>query len=582
MRRTKIICTLGPAVESDEMMKILIEAGMNVARCNFSHGDHQEHLGRIKTLRKVAAENRHNVAILLDTRGPEIRTGEFEGNSITLEKGQTVTLTSEVIAGTAEKFTINYPRLAENVTPGIRILLDDGLVQLEVVNVIRAGDVICKVINSGTIKNRRGVNIPGIEVDLPNPTPRDLSDIQFAIDHDLDFIAVSFVQNARTILEIKKYLMQNGGDKIKVISKIENQAGLQNFTSILNASDGIMVARGDLGVELPMEDVPLVQKDLIKKCFMAGKPVITATQMLHSMIHNPRPTRAEVSDIANAIYDLTSAVMLSGETSVGSYPIDCVSAMNKVAVRAENAIDYKGVYLSRLAMNSQDGDVTRAVTHAALTTAYEVGAKAIITCTETGYTAQMLSKTRPSMPIIAITSNEKVCKQLSLNWGVFPITGRSYKTLEEILKECIQLALDSKLIENGDLVVVVAGVPVGIAGATNLIKVEIVGDILVKGVTVQQGDSRARLCLAASTEELKLHFQTGDIVVVRYLDGDMLPLLKDASGLVLEDNDEHSRGEIIGKTLEIPVIKGARAAYDLLKNGSMAYLNGTKGFVMKI
>lgn len=581
MRRTKIICTLGPAVESEEVLSNLLDAGMNVARCNFSHGDHQEHLGRITTLRKVAAEKSHNVAILLDTRGPEIRTGEFANGSITLEKGKTVDLTSTPIEGTAERFTVNYPKLSQGVAPETRILLDDGLVQLEVIKARANGDLSCRVINSGTIKNRRGVNIPGIEVDLPNPTPRDLSDIQFAIDHDLDFIAVSFVQNARTVLEIKKYLIQNGGEGIKVIAKIENHAGLNNFNSILNAADGIMVARGDLGVELPMEEVPLVQKDLIKKCFTAGKPVITATQMLHSMTHNPRPTRAEVSDIANAIYDLTSAVMLSGETSVGTYPIECVKTMAQVSGRTESAIDYKRVYLSRLAMPT-DGDVTRAVTHAALTTAYDVGAKAIITCTETGYTAQMLSKTRPSMPIIAVTSNDKVCRQLALNWGIFPIPGRSYKTLDEILTECIKLSLDSGLIENGDLVVVVAGVPVGIAGATNLIKVETVGNILVKGITVNSGESRARLCLAASTEELKLHFQTGDIAVVRYLDEDMLPLLKDASGLVLEDNDEMNRGEVIGKTLDIPVIKAARAGYDLLKNGSMAFLNGTEGYVTKI
>lgn len=581
MRKTKIICTLGPAAETKEVLSLLLDAGMNVARCNFSHGDHQEHLGRITTLREVASKKNQNVAFLLDTKGPEIRTGEFFKGAICLEKGKMVTLTSEIVEGTAERFTISYPSLAKSVSPGTRILLDDGLVQLEVENITDNGDVLCRIINNGSIKDRRGVNIPGLEVDLPNPTSKDLTDIQFAIDHDMDFIAVSFVQNARTVLEIKKYLSQQGGERIKVISKIENHAGLNNFTSILNASDGIMVARGDLGVELPMEEVPLVQKDLIKQCFSAGKPVITATQMLHSMTHNPRPTRAEVSDIANAIYDLTSAVMLSGETSVGSYPVECVSTMSKVSWRSEEAIDYRGVYHSRLAMSS-DGDVTRAVTHAALTTAYEVGARAIITCTETGYTAQMLSKTRPSMPIIAITSDEKVCRQLSINWGVYPIHGCSYTTLDEIITGCIDLSLKSGLIDNGDLVVIVVGVPVGIAGATNLIKVETVGNILVKGLSVSPGESKARLCLAASTEELNLHYQVGDIVVVRYLDEAMLPLLKDASGLVLEDDDEHHRGEVIGKTLGIPIIKRARAAYDLLKNGSMAFLNGTEGYVTKI
>ncbi len=582
MRRTKILVTLGPATDSTDMLEKLLSSGMNVARCNFSHGDHKEHLDRVTMLREVAARRDQNVAVLMDTKGPEIRTGEVENGEIDLVENTEIVVTTEPCTGTSEKISVSYKKLPDIVRVGTIILLDDGLITLEVIKVIDKKNIRCVVLNNGSIKGRRGVNIPNFMIDLPNPTETDRKDVVFAVENDFDFIAVSFVQNAATILEYKKILNKNGGSDIKVIAKIENHEGLRNFDSILNVADGIMVARGDLGVELPFEEVPIVQKELIKKSFMAGKPVITATQLLHSMIDNPRPTRAEVSDIANAIYDLTSAIMLSGETSIGEYPDKCVRVMSTVADRTERAIDYRSVYVGLLSSFDRNHDVTNAVTNAALTTAYEVGAKAIITVTETGYTARMLSKMRPKMPIIAITTEEKVRRQLAINWGVYPVMGHEYSTLDELHTEAVRLCLEGGFVENGDIVVIVAGVPVGRAGATNLIKVEIVGDVIVKGTTVHKGKVTGNVCLANSPEELLLNFRKNDIVVLRYIDDSTLPVLKEASGLIIENSEDDTRVDIIAKTLDIPVIRNARAAYDVLKNGTMVTLDADSGCVSKI
>ena len=582
MRKTKILVTLGPAVDTEEKLISLCKAGMNVVRCNFSHGDHVEHAERIAMVRKVCSENDFNIAILVDTKGPEIRAGEVENNRLELKYNEKIILTTEECLGNSEKLYISYKKLPSLVKPGGNILLDDGLITMKVEKILNDREILCIIQNNGVIKSKRGVNIPNFAIDLPNPTEKDKKDIEFAVKHDVDFIAVSFVQCADTILEFKRTLRKLGGEKIKVIAKIENHAGLENFDKIVKVADGVMVARGDLGVELPLEDVPIVQKELIKKCFMEGKPVITATQLLHSMIENPRPTRAEVSDIANAIYDLTSAVMLSGETSIGEYPITCVEVMDKVANRTESAINYRDVYLQGLAHIDKGGDMTRAVTNAALTTAYEIGAKAIVTCTETGYTAQMLSKMRPEMPIIAVTTSEKVRRQLAINWGVFPVVGREYKTLDEIQEDAIDLSLKTGLVENGDIIVIVAGVPVGIAGATNLIKVEIVGDVLVKGKCVHPGKVTGRICLGETPEELKLNFNKGDIVVVKFLHESLLPFLKQASAIIMEDDDVEERAQIIGKTLDIPIVKSAKAAYDILKEGIMVKVDSVEGTVSKI
>ncbi len=475
MRKTKILVTLGPAAEEENVLKSLIEAGMNVARLNFSHGDFEEHGVRIERIKKLREEMKKPVALLLDTKGPEIRTGEVENDKIELKAGEKITLTTDKVMGNSDLIGISYEKLPSMLEPGNSILFDDGLIQLIVDKVVDDKTINCTIINNGTIKSRRGVNVPRMQLNLPNPTPKDRDDIRFAAANDFDFIAVSFSESEDTIRRVKAILDIEGKPNIKVIAKIENHAGLANFNQILQVADGIMVARGDLGVELLPEEVPIVQKEIIRRCYMAGKPVITATQMLHSMIEAPRPTRAEVSDVANAIYDFTSAVMLSGETSVGKYPVECVKLLDRVACNTEAAIDYKRIYAA-FSNCEQLADRTGAVTNAAITTAYNVGASAIITVTESGKTAQTLSKLRPSIPIIAVVANQKLFNQLSINWGITPVIGPGFGSIEELYRESIKLSLSTGLIKDGDTVILVAGLPVGRSGGTNMIKVETVGN----------------------------------------------------------------------------------------------------------
>lgn len=474
MRKTKILVTLGPSAESEEVLRELIMAGMNVARLNFSHGDYEEHGGRISTVKKLRKEMSKPVALMLDTKGPEIRTGIVEGDRIQLEAGKNITLTTREVTGTPELLGISFDRLPSMLESGSTVLLDDGLIQLIVENIPDDKTICCKILNSGSIKSRRGVNVPRLHLNMTNPTPKDRDDIIFAARNDFDYIAVSFTESEDTIRRVKAILDVEGRSDIRVIAKIENHAGLNNFNDILEVADGIMVARGDLGVELLPEEVPIVQKEIIRRCYMAGKPVITATQMLHTMIEAPRPTRAEVSDVANAIYDFTSAVMLSGETSIGKYPVECVKLMDRVARNTEDAIDYKRIY-NAYASNEDFSDRTSAVTNAAIATAYSLSATAIITVTESGRTAQALSRLRPSIPIIAVVSNERLFNQLSINWGITPVMGTRFQTIEELYRESVRLSLETGMIKEGDTIILVAGIPVGRSGGTNMIKVETVG-----------------------------------------------------------------------------------------------------------
>ncbi|MBF0546332.1 MAG: pyruvate kinase [Candidatus Riflebacteria bacterium] len=477
MRKTKILVTLGPSAESEEVLEQLLTAGMNVARLNFSHGDYLEHGTRVERIKKIREKIGRPIALMLDTKGPEIRAGNVQNDSLILETGREIILTSEDVEGTSERLTIRYDQLAKAVKPGGLILLDDGLLQFEVIEVLNDKEVRCFIQSGGRIKSRRNVHLPKLHLELPNPTPKDIADLKFAAANQFDFIAVSFAESAQTVSKVRQILDENSGSGIRIIAKIENYAGLDNFDEILASADGIMVARGDLGVELPAEDVPVVQKELIRKCYMAGKPVITATQMLHSMVENPRPTRAEASDVANAIYDFSSAVMLSGETSVGKFPTQCVEFMTKAAERAEQAIDYRKIYFSNPAHRENLEDTTFAITNAAVTTAYNVGAKAIITVTESGHTARMLSRLRPAIPIIALTHEPQVYHQLSINWGVLPVSAPHFRTLDELHHEVIKLAKETGLVKNGDTVILVAGIPVGKTGATNMIKVEVVDGV---------------------------------------------------------------------------------------------------------
>jgi len=468
MLRTKIVCTLGPSSEDKHTIRQLIKAGMNIARINLSHGTHDEHRKRINALKEVCGELKVNVALLLDTKGPEIRLGTFYGGKITLKKGQEFILTSKPLIGDEKIAFINFDNIAKTVEPGEKILLSDGLIEL-CVKKIEGENVICTVLNSGEIGDRQGVNIPNKSLPLPALTQRDIEDLQFAVKVGADFVAASFVRKADDVREIRRVLDKNGGSDIHIIAKIENQEGINNIDEIIDVADGIMIARGDLGVEIPVQEVPLVQKQIISKCNIAGKPVITATQMLDSMIRNPRPTRAEATDVANAIFDGTDAIMLSGETAAGKYPVEAATMMAKIAEKADIAALEAGKQ-RQITVKS----ITDAISHATCSIALELGAKAIITSTKSGYTARAVAKFRPKAPIIAVTYNEKVIKTLQLIRGVMPLKVNKTSTTDEMFHEALKGAVTSGMVISGDLVVITAGVPVNVTGTTNLIRVHVV------------------------------------------------------------------------------------------------------------
>lgn len=469
MRKTKIVCTIGPSSESLENTKKLIMAGMNVARLNFSHGDFEEHGNRIKNIRQACEELNKTVAILLDTKGPEIRTGKLEVEPIELVQDEYITLTTEEILGDKNRLSITYKELPQDVQVGSTILIDDGLIGLTVVE-IQGTEIRCRIVNGGTIKSKKGVNVPGVAISLPGITEKDANDIVFGIEQGIDFVAASFVRKASDVLEIRELLKKHNGEHIQIISKIENQQGVDNLDEILEVSDGLMVARGDLGVEIPAEEVPLVQKRMIEKCNLAGKPVITATQMLDSMQRNPRPTRAEASDVANAIFDGTDAIMLSGETAAGKYPVESVLTMSRIAEKAESALNYREMFLKQRI--AQDTSVTEAISQSVAISALDLNAKAIISSTESGQTARMVSKYRPEAPIVAVTTQDRTMRRLALTWGVTPVKGEQASSTDEMFDYALQGGVKSGLVKEGDLVVITAGVPLGRSGSTNLLKVD--------------------------------------------------------------------------------------------------------------
>jgi pyruvate kinase len=478
MQKTKMVFTIGPASEGVETLRKLIEIGMSASRHNFSHGDHEEHGGRIRNIQKIREEMNKEIAIILDTKGPEIRTGVFSPNKVQVTVGSKFTIhCNEDIVGDETKCTITYGGLVNDVKPGNIILIDDGLVGLEVESV--EGNLInCIVKNSGTIGTKKGVNVPGVSIKLPAITEKDTADLIFGVEIGVDIIAASFIRKASDVTAIRKILDDNGGYEVKIYSKIENQEGVDNLDEILAVSDGIMVARGDMGVEIPMEQVPLVQKMMIEKCNAAGKPVITATQMLDSMMRNPRPTRAEVSDVANAILDGTDAVMLSGETANGSYPIEAATAMSTIAKEAEKKINHEE--LLRKKRINHERNIQNAISLATCTTAQELDAEAIIVATQTGNSAKQISSYRPKAPIIAVTPSSSVARKLGLHWGVTAVTATKYNTTDELIEQSVAKALESGFIKKGDLVVVAAGIPVYNSGTTNMLKVHIAGEQLIK------------------------------------------------------------------------------------------------------
>ena len=574
MKRTKIVCTIGPASESVDMLCALLRAGMNVARLNFSHGSHEEHAQRIQNIRLASRQCDIPVAIMLDTKGPEIRTGNFKDGRVTLTAGQKVTVTTEMIEGDAKRFAVNYSQLAQEVHPGDTILLDDGLIALTV-EAIEGTEIYCQVQNTGEVSNHKGVNIPNVAIGLPAVTDKDYADILFGIEQGVEFIAASFIRSAGDVLEIRRILEEHQAN-IHIISKIENQQGVDHLEEILAISDGLMVARGDLGVEIPAEQVPLVQKQMIARCNLVGKPVITATQMLDSMMRNPRPTRAEASDVANAIFDGTDAIMLSGETAAGKYPLESVQTMANIAAMTETALDYAHLLNEK---GLQAGhSTTAAIGYATCTTARNLEAAAIITATESGSTARMVSKFRPETPIIAITHNEETQRKLLLNWGVMPLLGHKANNTDELIDQSIQIALQKGHIKRGDLVVLTAGVPVGIPGTTNLLKVEVVSTILAKGIGIGQESVAGPVKLVRDARDLEA-LQEGDILVAIATDAGMIEAIGRSRAIITEEAGLTSHAAIVGMNLGKPVFVGAAGIMEQLKDGDWVTIDFRRGVI---
>ena len=576
MRKTKIVCTLGPSTDDEQVMRQLMFAGMDVARFNFSHASHAEHKERFDRLVRLRDELDLPVAALLDTKGPEIRLCKFKDGSVRLKKGQLFVLTTKPVEGTSECVSITYEGLANDVREGSVILIDDGLVEMSVTEV-RPGEIVCRVHNDGVVSDNKGVNVPNADLSMPYISQKDRQDIIFAIENDFDFIAASFTRSAADILDIRKIFEEYHHNSIQIIAKIENMQGVQNIDEIIKVADGIMVARGDMGVEIPLEEVPVLQKLLIKKACNAGKVVITATQMLDSMMKNPRPTRAETTDVANAIYDGTSAIMLSGETAAGLYPVEAVKTMARIAVRAENDIDYIKRFKTRSGVANPD--VTNAISHATCTTAHDLNASAIITVTKSGKTARMISKYRPAYPIIGCSMSKTVCRQLNLSWGIKPLLMEEKDTTDSLFDHAVDSAEKAGAVSQGELVVITAGVPLGISGTTNMMKVNVVGHILASGRGITAKSACASLCVCSTAEEARRLFKDGDILVVPRSTNELLPFLKKASGIVTEEDGVNSHAAIVGLSLDIPVIVGAASATRILKSGAVVTIDATRGVV---
>lgn len=579
MRKTKIVCTIGPASESEEMIEKLINAGMNVARLNFSHGSHEEHKGRIDTIRKVAKRLDKIVAILLDTKGPEIRTHNMKDGIIELERGNEVIVSMNEVEGTPEKFSVTYENLINDVQVGSYILLDDGLIELQVKDIDHAKkEVKCDILNSGELKNKKGVNLPGVRVSLPGITEKDAEDIRFGIKENVDFIAASFVRRPSDVLEIREILEEQKAN-ISVFPKIENQEGIDNIEEILEVSDGLMVARGDMGVEIPPEKVPMVQKDLIRQCNKLGKPVITATQMLDSMQRNPRATRAEASDVANAIYDGTDAVMLSGETAAGLYPEEAVKTMRNIAVSAEAAQDYKKLLSDRTKL--VETSLVNAIGISVAHTALNLNVKAIVAATESGSTARTISKYRPHSDIIAVTPSEKTARQCSIVWGVQPVVKKGRKSTDALLNNAVATAVETGRVTNGDLIIITAGVPTGETGTTNMMKIHLVGDEIANGQGIGRGSVVGTTLVAETVKDLEGKDLSDKVIVTNSIDETFVPYVEKALGLITEENGITSPSAIVGLEKGIPTVVGVEKAVKNISNNVLVTIDAAQGKIFE-
>ena len=583
MRKTKIICTLGPSTDKDGVLRELIANGMNVARFNFSHGSHEEHKGRLDLLKSLREELGKPVAALLDTKGPEIRLKDFKNGTEMLEAGQTFTLTTRDVEGTKEICSITYKDLPQDVAPGGTIMLDDGLIKLQI-QTVNDTDIVCTVLNNGKIKNKKGVNVPGVHLSMPYMSQRDKDDIIFGIEQGFDFIAASFVRTAQDVYEIRN-LLNEYDSNIRIIAKIENREGVNNIDSILAAADAVMVARGDLGVEIDFTELPGIQKNIIERSFSFGKPIVTATQMLDSMMVNPRPTRAEISDVANAIYDGTSAIMLSGETAAGAYPVEALKTMSAIAERTETENHARVEYLTE-ATNGKIS-VSDATAHAACLTAKDVNAAAIVTVSESGTTARLLSKYRPQQPIIACVMKEQVQRQLSLSWGITSLMMPLAHSTDELIEMSTALAKENGFLHNGELAVVTAGVPVGISGTTNMIKIHMVGNCLATGVGVgpenaEVSNATGKACVCRTLDEVRAKFKPGMVLVVPSTSNEMLNYVRDAAALVVEEPGLNSHAAIVGKALLKPTVVGAVGATSHIRDCLMIAVDCAHGSVQRL
>ncbi len=580
MRKTKIVCTLGPATNDVEIMKQLIHNGMDAARINFSHGTYETHAETIAKLKQAREELNAPIPLILDTKGPEIRVKTFKEDKVRLEEDATFTLTTREVEGDVNIVSVTYADLPKDVHRGSRILIDDGLIELKVEDITET-DVVCRVVNGGVVKSRKGVNLPGVEVNLPSLMEKDIEDLKFGVENGFDIVAASFIRSAEDVLKIRRVLEENGGGQMHIISKIENQQGVENIDKILEASDGIMVARGDLGVEIPPEEVPLVQKILIAKANRIGKPVITATQMLESMVHSPRPTRAEANDVANAIFDGSDAIMLSGETAAGAYPLEAVATMARIALKAESAVDYA----AKLANTTEPArvNITNAISMAACATAAELKTAAITTVTKSGFTARMISRYRPACPLIASTSDETVWRQMNLIWGCKPMLYTGELPRGGVFDTALEIAVKSGLLKNGDTVVSALGMPLGFSGATNTLRVDIVGDVLCKGkgVGTKRATGTARVITARDGVERTFH--QGDILVTTATDSSFMPYIRKAAAIVVGplDQNVNSHAEVAGMALDIPVIVCNAKVVDFIPAHSLITVDAKKGFVYK-
>jgi pyruvate kinase len=573
MRRTKIVCTLGPATDNLEVLEKIVNNGMDVARFNFSHGEYEEHEKRLNDLRRLSNDKKIRVATMMDTRGPEIRLGLIKNGVDTIDTGDKFILTTEDVLGDKNKVHVNYKDLPKYLEKGNTIYLDDGNITLEVED-IKEYEIICHITDGGEISNRKKVTIPDVKTGLPAVTEADISDIKFGIKHHFDYIAASFVRSAEHVLEIRK-ILDEYRSSMKIISKIENREGLNNIEEIINVSDGIMVARGDLGVEIPQEEVPLRQKDMIRECRKAGKPVIIATQMLDSMMRNPRPTRAESSDVANAIFEGADAIMLSGETAVGKYPVEAVKTMANIANTTEGGINYP---LPSSFLYDGDMTINDAIGQTVCSMAESLGVKAIIAPTQSGYTAKKIAKYRPSVPIIAITPDPHVEDELKLIWGVLPIHGEQLETTDEVLEDAVNLSLTTGLVEEGDLVILTAGVPVAMPGGTNLIKIHTIGKVIAQGLGIGDKSVTAQAVLVKDNTDL-LDVKPNSIVVCHQSDASYVNALAQSAGIITESGGLSSHAAIVGINFGKPVIVNVPNIMQLLKSGELITMDCERGLI---